>query len=70
MAKGLLGQELIEMDAGVENMGHCDLDWGDYDNDGEMDLMVAVHTSNGVLYTRLFSNALGSNTYINNFPPV
>lgn len=43
--------------------------WGDYDNDGDPDLLISGITGAGTPATRLYSNDLGSNTFSVNQPP-
>ncbi len=53
-------------DAGVSLQGvwKSSLDWGDYDNDGDLDLIIAGRTSEGVLsgITKIYRND-GNNTF-------
>lgn len=43
--------------------------WGDYDNDGDLDLVVTGFTASSEPYTRIFRNDLGANEYAVNMPP-
>ncbi len=53
----------------VTGIVRSDADWGDYDNDGDLDLVVSGFTGSSVPYTRLFRNDAGSNQYSYNAPP-
>ena len=41
-------------------MDDCDAAWGDYDNDGDLDLLLSGKVSGGVGYTRIFRNNLNT----------
>jgi hypothetical protein len=43
--------------------------WGDYDNDGDADILLSGINEAGNAITRLYSNDLGSNTFSINMPP-
>lgn len=43
--------------------------WGDFDNDGDLDLVVTGFTASSEPYTRIFRNDLGLNEYTVNMPP-
>jgi len=55
--------------APITGIVRADGEWGDFDNDGDMDLVVTGFTGSSVPYTRLFRNELGDNTYTVNNPP-
>jgi hypothetical protein len=37
---GLRGQQLLESDISIENLQYSSIDWGDYDNDGDLDILL------------------------------
>jgi len=43
--------------------------WGDYDNDGDPDILITGVTGAGTPGTRLYANTAGSNNYSSNQPP-
>ena len=43
--------------------------WGDFDNDGDLDILISGITAAGTPGTRLYSNNSGSNTFSANQPP-
>jgi hypothetical protein len=43
--------------------------WGDYDNDGDLDILISGITSAGTAKTQLYANLAGSNTFFVNQPP-
>lgn len=55
--------------APITGVVRSDGEWGDYDNDGDLDLVVTGYTGSSVPYTRLFRNESGSNEYQSNNPP-
>jgi len=44
--------------------------WGDFDNDGDLDLLISGITGAGSPATRLYSNTNGSNVFFANQPPL
>ncbi|MBV5333859.1 VCBS repeat-containing protein, partial [bacterium] len=41
--------------------------WGDYDNDGDLDILISGITGSGTPATRLYANNAGSNMFSSNF---
>jgi len=53
------------LDAAERGSAAC----GDYDNDGDLDILITGITGDGIPATNLYSNDLGSNSYSVNQPP-
>jgi len=49
------GTDFTEIDAGLEGVGNASLDWGDYDSDGDRDLIVIGRNDDGA-QTLLYRN--------------
>jgi hypothetical protein len=47
--------EFTDINAGLAGTSHCSLAWGDYDNDGDLDLVVAGYSSSGRV-SRIYRN--------------
>jgi len=45
-----------DIEAGFFPVGECRVAWGDYDNDGDLDVLVAGENTNGVSATRIYGN--------------
>jgi hypothetical protein len=46
------------INAGLSGVGYCSLSWGDYDNDGDLDLAVAGNSDSGYI-TKIYRNGGG-----------
>ncbi len=47
----------------------CDLQWGDYDNDGDLDFAIAAFTYEDVPFTKIYRNDGGDNLFTSNTVP-
>lgn len=48
----------------------CSLSWGDYDNDGDLDFILAGINTSDIPIARLYRNQAGSNIFVPNNPPL
>ncbi len=53
-----------EIDEGLPDVDLSSIDWGDFDNDGDPDLLIAGRSSTSGLITRIYRNNIGSFTDI------
>jgi len=58
-----------DIDAPLDGAERGSAAWGDYDNDGDFDILISGIASAGTAATRLYTNDNGSNTYSLNQPP-
>ena len=58
-----------DINAPLEGAERGSAAWGDYDNDGDLDLLISGITGAGSAATRLYANTNGSNTFSANQPP-
>lgn len=58
-----------DIDAPLDGAERGSAAWGDYDNDGDQDLLISGITGAGTPATRLYSNDLGSNVFSANLAP-
>ncbi len=59
------GQTFVDINAGIINVSNGSADWGDYDNDRDMDLLLSGQTPNGLFLTKIYNNSNGNFTDIN-----
>ncbi|NVO20563.1 MAG: T9SS type A sorting domain-containing protein [Bacteroidetes bacterium] len=58
-----------DINAGIEGAERGSASWGDYDNDGDLDLIVSGFNGSDLPSTRLYQNTDGSNIFEVNTPP-
>jgi len=58
-----------DIDAPLDGAERGSAAWGDYDNDGDPDILISGITGAGTPATKLYSNDAGSNTFSPNQPP-
>jgi hypothetical protein len=58
------GGSFVDIQAGLLNVAGGSLDWGDYDNDGDLDLLLTGWDKliNGAPFTRIYQNNVGTFT--------
>ena len=49
-----------DINVAIDDVARCSAEWGDYDNDGDLDLIIAGRNNYGHQITKLFNNELGS----------
>jgi uncharacterized membrane protein YeaQ/YmgE (transglycosylase-associated protein family) len=59
-----------DINAPLEGAERGSAAWGDFDNDGDLDLLISGITGAGSPATRLYSNTNGSNVFSANQPPL
>ena len=65
MVTTMMAQTFTNIDAELDSVRYAGVDWGDYDNDGDLDLLIAGHTgSGGSRTTKIYQNNNGSFTDI------
>jgi subtilisin-like proprotein convertase family protein len=55
----------VDTNAALIGVSHGDSAWGDYDNDGDLDILLTGTGASGVSITKIYRNDLGSFTDIN-----
>ncbi|MCF8233531.1 MAG: FG-GAP-like repeat-containing protein [Bacteroidales bacterium] len=63
------GDFFTDIGAGINSFTRGSANWGDYDNDGDLDLLLTGYENDASPRTKLYQNSLGSNTYSLNTPP-
>lgn len=58
-----------DINAGLPGVYYCSVAWGDYDNDGDLDILLTGGTQSGYLSSIYRNNSLGSFTDINSGLP-
>ena len=56
-------QSFVDITAGLEGARHSSVAWGDYDNDGDLDILLTGYTSSEVI-SRVYANDAGTFTDI------
>lgn len=60
----LSAQLFLDIDAGLTGLGRSEVEWADYDNDGDLDVMVSGLAQGDVRYTLIYRNDEGTFTDI------
>src|SRR5210317_88492 len=60
MGNGLLAQPFTYQSSSIEALGRSALSWGDYDNDGDLDLAACGEMSIDTYASRIYMNQEGS----------
>jgi len=60
----LNAQLFLDIDAGLTGLGRSEVEWADYDNDGDLDVLVSGLDQDDVLYTLIYRNDEGTFTDI------
>jgi len=53
------GGNFLEIDAGLEGIGSSAAAWGDYDNDGDLDILMTGLNSDAVAIAKVYQNTIG-----------
>lgn len=53
------GGGLVQVNAGLPDVGYCSVAWCDYDNDGDLDILLAGRNAAGQPITRIYRNTGG-----------
>ncbi|MBU4486273.1 MAG: VCBS repeat-containing protein [Candidatus Delongbacteria bacterium] len=58
--------EFVDIDAGLQGVEHSSVEWGDYDNDGDLDILLtgAEYRGDFETFSRIYNNDNGSFTDI------
>lgn len=59
-ASQVISQPFAEFTNNITDIGRSEVAWGDYDNDGDLDIAVCGETYNGVYTASIFMNAEGA----------
>jgi hypothetical protein len=58
----LSAQSFTDINAGLTGLYYSSSDWGDFDNDGDLDIVILGQTSSGTNYSRIYRND-GANVF-------
>ncbi|MFC2106813.1 FG-GAP repeat domain-containing protein [Bacteroidota bacterium] len=47
----------IDIQANIAGFYHTDCDWGDYDNDGDLDILISGRKQGGIIATHIYNNS-------------